>query len=134
MTKRALVIQLLVVTLLAAALALWLVSAMLVAIVWMSRPGETDADMIRQIWHFRFLPPEWFRGWVEWYRAELYTRIAVVFIAWLASVIALVRRHFRGTPKSSNQSLQPTAGRRGISLFLMKQLSMLRKLVPASGG
>jgi hypothetical protein len=33
-----------------------------------------------------------------------------------------------------NQSLQPTAGRRFISLYFMKQLSILAKLALASGG
>jgi hypothetical protein len=112
MTKRALILRLLLVTLIAVAVAFWLLSDMMVAIFRMSRPGETDADMIRQIWHFRFLPPEWFHDWIAWYRAELYSRAAAVLLAWLASVIALVKRYFRGTPKSSNQALQPTAGRR----------------------
>jgi hypothetical protein len=34
----------------------------------------------------------------------------------------------------SNQALQPTAGRRVVSLFGMKQLSILAMLAPASGG
>jgi hypothetical protein len=36
--------------------------------------------------------------------------------------------------KTSNRALQPTAGRRAISLFRMKQLWILAKLALASSG
>jgi hypothetical protein len=114
MTKRALTLQILAVMIIALLIAFfWALDPMLTAIFMMTRSNITDGELIRQIWHFRIVPPEWIRGpgqLMRWMEVEACARLAVVFLAWLASVFTLVRRH-RSRAKSSNQSLEPTAGR-----------------------
>jgi hypothetical protein len=100
MTKRALTLQIVAVTVIAFVVALFFaIYPMLVAIFMMTRPGSTDADLIREIWHFRVVQPEWISGpdqFFRWQQAEIYARLTLVFVGWLASVIALVMRYRRG--------------------------------------
>ena len=100
MIKRALTLQIIAVTVIALAIAFfWALDPILVAIFMMSRPGWTDADMIREIWHLRLVQPEWVSGpnqFIRWQEAEAAARLGLVFIAWLASVIALIMRYRRG--------------------------------------
>ena len=100
MTKRALSFQIVAVTLLALGIAFfWALDPILVAIFMMIQSGTTDAELIRQIWHFRLVQPEWIarpNQFIRWQQAEACARLSLVFIAWVASVIALITRHRRG--------------------------------------
>ena len=114
MTKRALILEIVGATLVVLAIAFfWAFDPILTPIFWMSRPGETDADIVRQIWHFRLVQPEWLSGpnqLIRWQQAEVYARLAVVFVGWLVSVIALVTRYFRGRRRHlTGRSSQPLA-------------------------
>src|SRR4051812_6815604 len=114
MTNRALTFQIIAVTIMALLITVfWALDPMLTAIFMLTGSNTTDAELIRQIWHVRLVQPEWISGpgqLMKWMEVEACARLVVMFLAWLASVIALVRRNCRGAPKSSNQSLQPTAG------------------------
>jgi hypothetical protein len=120
MTRRALTLQIIGVTILALLIAFfWALDPMLTAIFMLTRPGITDAELIREIWHVRLVQPEWISGpgqLFKWMEAEAGARLSVVFLGWLASVFTLVKRHYRGTAKSSNQSLEPTAGRSEVHI------------------
>src|SRR5437867_2089964 len=101
MTKRTLTLEIIGVTLIALVLTVfWVLDPILTAVFMMSRPGWTDADMIRQIWHFCLVPPEWIRPpnqWEKWELLEVYARFSVVVIGWALAVAALVKRYLRGT-------------------------------------
>ena len=67
-------------------------------LIWISRPSWTDADLIRDIWHFRLVQPEWLGSppnLSRWERAETLARLAVVFLGWLAVTGFINRRYFR---------------------------------------
>jgi len=112
MTKRALTLQIVAVTFVALAVAFfWALDPMLSAIFMLTH-ATTDAELIRQVWHIRLVQPEWISGpgqLFKWMEAEAAARLSVVFLGWLAAVFTLVRRYRHGPPKSSNQSMQPTA-------------------------
>jgi hypothetical protein len=78
----------------------------------MSRPGETEADIIRELWHFRLVRPEWIRPvrLEKWLEVETLVRLSTVFVGWLVSVIALVTRYFGGRRRHlTDRSSQPLA-------------------------
>jgi len=121
MTKRALTLQITGVTAIALLVAFyWALDPILIAIFMMVRTGITDAELIRQIWHVRLIQPELVSGpdqfW-RWQQLEAGARLTLLFLAWLTSVMTLVRRNSRGKPESSNQTMQRTAGGLGSSLF-----------------
>ena len=103
MTKRALILEIVGVTFAALAIGFfWALDPLLTAIFMMTQSGTTDAELIRQIWHFRLVQPEWILDpiqslqFLRWQQAESAARLSLVFIAWLASVIYLITRHRRG--------------------------------------
>ncbi len=112
MTKRALGFQIAAVTLVALVVVIfWALDPILTAIFMMTS-STTDAELIRQIWHFRLVQPEWVTGpgqLFKWQETEAYTRLSLVLLCWLAAVVSLVRRSSRGRPKPSNQSMKLTA-------------------------
>jgi hypothetical protein len=115
MTRRALTLQIVVVTILALLITFfWALDPILTAIFMLTRTGITDAELIRQVWHVRLVQPEWISGpgqIFKWMEVEAGARLGVILLGWLASVFILVRRHHRGVAKSSNPSLEPTGGR-----------------------
>ena len=117
MTKRALGFQIVAVTLVALVVAIfWALDPILTAIFMMTS-STTDAELIRQVWHFRLIQSEWVTGpgqFFKWQEAEVYARLSVVLFGWLAAVVTLVRRYSRGRPKSSNHAMERTADRRAL--------------------
>jgi hypothetical protein len=100
MTKRALSLEIAAVTLIALAITFWwALDPILIAIFMMTHTGTTEAELIRQIWHFRLVQPEWIgtsdQFW-RWQQAETYARLAVVFAGWVGCVVALTKRYRRG--------------------------------------
>jgi hypothetical protein len=102
MTKRSLSLEMAAVTLIALAITFWwALDPILISIFMMTRSG-TDVELIRQIWHFRLVQPEWVdtsdQLW-RWQQAETFARLAVVFVGWVSSIAALIRRYRRGKPR-----------------------------------
>src|SRR5437762_1699554 len=98
MTRRALILQIIVVTLLAFAIGLWLLSSMMVSYIGMGA-GRTEAEIIRELYHFCILPPEWIRPpnhWEKWELLEMYARSSVVILACSLGVATLFKRYLRG--------------------------------------
>ena len=101
MTKRALTLELAGITLIALALVVfWVLDPFLSAIFVMSRIGAPDAELIRQVWHYCLIPPEWIRPpnqWAKWELLEVHARLSVVVIGWALSAAALVKRYLHAT-------------------------------------
>jgi hypothetical protein len=108
------------ITLLAVALAwFWALPPLLTPLFYLHPTDWTDADVVRHIWHFRLLQPEWVStppDYMRWSQAETLTRLAVVFLAWLAGTTLLTRRYLSSRKRPSpNHALQPTPGGAGSS-------------------
>ena len=98
MTKRSLFIQIVIVTVVGAALYCWLVYSMIVAYIGMGG-GRTEAQLIRDLYSFCLVPPEWIRPpalWAKWDLLERYARLSVVVIGWTLGVATLIKRYLRG--------------------------------------
>ncbi len=66
----------------------------------------TEADLIRHIWHFRLVQPEWVGTpgeFLHWTFAETIARLAVVYIGWLAS--SLVAGRYFGKHKGASSGI-----------------------------
>src|ERR1019366_2094374 len=53
------------------------------------------ADLVRHIWHFRLIQPEWVSNppdYVRWSKAETEVRLIVVFLGCIVSSTFIVRR------------------------------------------
>jgi hypothetical protein len=108
MSKRVLVIEIGVVTIIVLALlCFWACNPILTFYSLMSS-GKTEADIIREWWHFRLVQPEWIGPPIRlerWLVVETQARVGAVLVAWLTSVFALItryrrakRRHLTGRP------------------------------------
>jgi hypothetical protein len=90
----------------------WLVMITLAALAaawfWAVRPAltpllyiysGTEADLVRRLWHFRLVQPEWVGNqpdYMKWAIAETKARLCVLFLGWLVSVIAVLRKYWKG--------------------------------------
>jgi hypothetical protein len=85
-----------------------LVGALATAFLWGLRPviqpvfmlypmGWTQADLIRHIWHFRLVQPEWLSHpeYLPWAFAETYARLGAIFTAWVAAWALLIYQYLR---------------------------------------
>jgi len=62
----------------------------------------TDADLVRHIWHFRLVQPEWICSppdFLRWVEVETLARLSVVFLGWLVSITFIIRRYFKSHKK-----------------------------------
>jgi hypothetical protein len=110
--KITLSLQLVAITLAAVAAALfWALAPMTASLLYIHPNSWNDADLVRHLWHFRLIQPEWVSGspqydYMLWTRAETLTRLAVVFIASLGSSAWIVKRHHylrTGSPPNHQQ-------------------------------
>ena len=72
----------------------WALRPLLTALAYLHPTGWTDADLIRHIWHFRLVQPEWVStppDYFHWEVAETLARLAVVFLGWLTSTTIIAR-------------------------------------------
>src|SRR3954469_9692041 len=87
------------ITLFAAAFAwFWALPPLLTPLLYLHPTDWTDADVVRHIWHFRLVQPEWVStppDYMRWSQVETLARLAVVFLGWLASMMLLTRRYLR---------------------------------------
>ena len=90
---------------------LWAARPLVTPLLYLYPTGWTDAELIRHVWHFRLVQPEWAStppDYLHWSQTETMARLSVVFLAWLTNV-ALVVRYFRRHQAPPNKSLQATA-------------------------
>jgi len=111
MRTRAFIDSLLVITLTAVAAAwFWALRPLITGFEAFGFSG-TDADLVRHLWHFRLIQPEWVSkppnyDYVRWSEAETLARLLVVFLGWVASSIFAYLTFRRKTPP--NTALEPT--------------------------
>ena len=100
MQKRTFIVLLLLTTLAAmAATWCWALPPLLTSVIYPHPTDWTQADVIRHIWHFRLVQPEWVStppDYLRWSQAETLARLIVVFLAWVATTCFLVRRYVIG--------------------------------------
>jgi hypothetical protein len=108
MKKSTLMVYLLLITLAAIAAAwFWALRPLLTGLAYLHPTNWTDADLVRHIWHYRLVQPEWVSSppqysYTRWMMAETLARLAVVFLGWAASIMFIERRYFR-----SHKQLKP---------------------------
>ena len=54
--------------------------------------------MVRDIWHFRLIPPEWGNtslDYFHWCELETLARLGVVFLGWCVTLKLVERRYLR---------------------------------------
>ena len=99
MQKQTLIVLLLLTTLAAIAAAwFWALPPLFTPLLYLHPTNWTDADIVRRIWHFRLVQPEWVStppDYMRWSQAETLARLFVVFIGWLTTTSILVRRYFK---------------------------------------
>src|ERR1051326_8063002 len=104
MRKSTLIVLLVVTTVAALATAwFWALAPMTTALLYIHSTGWTDADLVRHIWHFRLLQPEWVStppDYLRWTQAETLARLAVVLLGWLLSSTILLRRYSKSPRKA----------------------------------
>src|ERR1035441_2167116 len=108
-------ILLLVLTTLAALAAalLWALAPLLTPLGYLHEIGWTDADVVRDIWHFRLVQPEWVStppNYERWAVAETLARGIVVFLGWATTAILLERRYLRSQREESPNKIAPPNG------------------------
>jgi len=102
--KTTLRFQLAAITLAALAAAwFWALPPILTPLFYLHPSNWTDADLVRHLWHFRLVQPEWVSSppqydYLRWAQAETLVRLTLVFLSWLGGSTWLVRRHLRRRP------------------------------------
>ena len=100
--KATLRIQLVGITLVAVAAAwFWAIAPMTASLLYIHPSDWTDADLVRHLWHFRIIQPEWVGSppqydYLRWTQAEALARLCAVFVSWLVSASWVIRRHTPG--------------------------------------
>jgi hypothetical protein len=95
-------IQLVAVTLAAVAAAwFWAIAPMTTSLLYIHPSDWTDADLMRHLWHFRLIQPEWVSSppqydYIGWTQAEALARLCAVFLGWLGSASWIIWRHAPG--------------------------------------
>jgi len=116
MQKQTFILLLVLTTLAALAVAFFWALAPLLTPVWhLSEIGSTDADLVRELWPFHLVQPEWVStppDYIRWAQAETLARGIVVFLSWATTAILLERRYLRSHRNTPPNTLQATAAPR----------------------
>ena len=120
----------------------WALAPMTTSLFYIHPSGWTDADLVRHLWHFRLVRPEWASSppqydYLRWTQAETLARLGVVFLGWLGSAAWLIRRHRRGRGITAlNQAAAPNCRPRFTRPIWLKfgRLSRAHRSLPAAGG
>jgi hypothetical protein len=117
--KAMLSLQLVAITLAAIAAAwFWALPPILTPLFYLHPTNWTDADLVRHLWHFRLIQPEWVSSppqcdYLRWAQAETLARLGVVFLGWLGGAWWILRHHRqRQEVTPPNKSVQATAAAR----------------------
>ena len=128
---------------LAAIAAVWFWAlAPMTSILYIHPSGWTDADLVRHLWHFRLVQPEWVSSppqydYLRWMQAETLARLGVVLLGWLGSAAWLIRGHLRGRSVGlPNKAAPPNRRPRFTLLARLKFVRRIRahRLLPAAVG
>jgi len=99
--KSSLTLLLVAITVVAVAAAwFWALDPITTALLYITPSGWTDADLVRHLWLFRLVQPEWASGppqydYLRWVQAETTARLGSVFLAWISCAAWIMRRHLR---------------------------------------
>src|SRR5689334_24809264 len=79
----------------------WALPPMTTSLLYLCPHNWTEADLVRHLWHFRLVRPEWVAippqyNYLRWAQAETLARLSVVFLGWIGGAAWISRRHFRG--------------------------------------
>src|SRR3954452_10093069 len=79
----------------------WALPPILTPLFYLHPTNWTDADLVRHLWHFRLIQPEWVSNppeydYLRWAQAETLARLGVVFLGWLGGASCVIRWHRRG--------------------------------------
>jgi len=110
MKKSTFIILLLLILLAAVAAAwFWALPPLLTPLGYIHDSNWTDADIVRHIWHFRLVQPDWVSSpsdYEQWSEAETSARLAVVFVGWAASSLFIERRYIRSCRKPTPNKIR----------------------------
>ena len=78
----------------------WALAPLLTALLYIYSSDWTDADLVKHLWPYRLIQPEWVGDppkydYMKWSQIEALARLSVVLLGWLAGVVWLVRQHIR---------------------------------------
>jgi hypothetical protein len=113
MQKRTFIIFLSVATVIAlTAIWFWAIAPLVTPLISINSNEFTSADVVRRVWHFRLVQPEWVSttNYVRWTQVESLIRSILVVLGWSVGVAFVIRRHsssHRGAP--SDAPSQPMA-------------------------
>jgi hypothetical protein len=84
----------------------WALPPFLTPLLYIHPSNWTDADLVRRLWHFRFIQPEWVGipaqyDYLRWAQAETLARLAVVLLCWLGGACWILRHHWQGRKVTS---------------------------------
>ena len=91
--------QLAALTLAALAVAwFWALPPILTPLLYITPSNWTDADLVRHLWHFRLVQPEWVGSppqydYLRWAQAETLARLGVMVLGWFSGTAWVIRRH-----------------------------------------
>ena len=94
--------RLVVITLAAVAAAwLWALAPTTTALLYLHPNGWTEADLVRHLWRFRIIQPDWLSSppqydYLRWTQAETLARLGLVFLGCLGSAAWMAGCHRRG--------------------------------------
>jgi hypothetical protein len=81
-----------------AAVWFWALSPLLTLLGYIYPSNWNQADLVRHIWHFQLVQPEWVSSppdYMRWSEAETLARLSVVFICWLVIITFNIWRYCR---------------------------------------
>ena len=137
--KATLSFQLVAITLAAIATVLfWALAPMTTSLLYIHSNNWTDADLVRHLWHFRLIQPEWVSSppqydYMRWTHAETLARLGLVFIVWLGSTALVVRRHrCRRAGISPNHQLEQTGADSSNSFIGFRFLRSINARAPVA--
>jgi hypothetical protein len=93
----------------------WTLSPFLTPLLYIHASNWTDADLVRHLWHFRLIQPEWVGNapqydYLRWAQAETFARLAVVLLGWAGGAGRILWRHRQGhkaTPPNKADAPNP---------------------------
>jgi hypothetical protein len=79
----------------------WALPPMTTSLLYLCPHNWSDADLVRHLWHFRFVQPQLVASppqydYLRWAQAETLARLSVVLLGWISGGGWVLWRHFRG--------------------------------------
>jgi hypothetical protein len=79
----------------------WALPPFITPLLYIHSSNWTDADLVRHLWHFRLIQPEWVGSppqydYLRWGQSETLARLAAVLLGWLGGASWILRRSWQG--------------------------------------